>query len=131
MVPSIPFKHEQFYLVSIICLHLLKWIHLLQSNTKSFICSQLNGFKYHYVILTIRHESFVYGTLAGSINLDQYGHGRSSNQEELHFSQSSTTGASPSDCFVSYRTFIEGVLPFYRCAVGVFYRSNRLGYFCV
>ena len=37
----------------LICLHKVKWFQVLQSNTNSFIFTQLNGFKYSYLIQMI------------------------------------------------------------------------------
>ena len=37
----------------LICLHTVKWFEVLISNTNSFICSQLNGFKYCYLTLIV------------------------------------------------------------------------------
>ena len=36
------------------CLYTVKWFQVLLSNTDSFICTQLNGFKYYYITLTIQ-----------------------------------------------------------------------------
>ena len=48
-----------FYLVSIICLHSLKWFQILLSKVYSFICTQLNGFKHCYIILAIQLKQTV------------------------------------------------------------------------
>ena len=46
-------------------LHTVNWLQVLQSKTnnsiyyKSFVCTQLNGFKNCYVTVTIWHQSFV------------------------------------------------------------------------
>ena len=37
----------------LICLHTFKWFQLLPSNTNTFICAQLNGFKYHRLTLLV------------------------------------------------------------------------------
>ena len=36
-----------------ICLHTVKWFHVLLSDITSFIFPQLNGFKYCYLTLVI------------------------------------------------------------------------------
>ena len=46
----------------------------------------------------------------------------------LHIPQSSKTGTSSSDDFVSYPGHLFGVLPFCRDAVGVLYSPSRLGW---
>ena len=39
--------------LKLICLHTGKWFHVLLFNTISFICTQLNGFKYSNPTLII------------------------------------------------------------------------------
>ena len=61
--------------------------------------------------------------------LGQSGPGSDGNEKVLHIlKSSSTTGASLSDCLMAY--LVDGVLPFYRDAVGVLYSPSRLS-FCV
>ena len=64
-------------------------------------------------------------TLSDAIILGQNGPGSDGNEEVLCIPQ--ITGASPSDCFVSYGTLVGGVLPNNRDAVGEFYSPSRLG----
>ena len=70
-------------------------------------------------------------TVSGATTPSQSGHGSDRNKGVIRIPQSSSiTGASPSDCFVSYvicRTLFWGVLLLCRDAVGVFYSPNRLG----
>ena len=40
-------KKQFFNEPELICLHTVKWLQVLQSNTNSFIRTQLNGFKYY------------------------------------------------------------------------------------
>ena len=47
-------QNESFYLILIICLYIVEWFQVLQSNTNIFICVRLIGFKYCYVTLTIQ-----------------------------------------------------------------------------
>ena len=72
-------------------------------------------------------------TLSGATTPGQSGPGSNGNEGVLHIPQcSSITGASPSDCLVSYnRTLVWwwwwGVLLCYRDVVGVFYSPSWLG----
>ena len=72
-------------------------------------------------------------TLSVATTIGQSGSGSNGNEEVLHIPQSSRTGASLSDCLVSYpgHLLAGGILPFCRDAVGVFYSPSRLGYSCV
>ena len=67
--------------------------------------------------------------LSGTTTPGHSGPGSDGNEGVLHIPQSSSiTGASPSDCFVSYPGHtLEGVFPLRREAVGVFYSPSRLG----
>ena len=69
-------------------------------------------------------------TLSGATIPGQSEPGSDGNKGVLRIPQSSSiTGASPSDCLVSYLGHsLSGVLPLYREAVGVFYSPSRLGY---
>ena len=67
--------------------------------------------------------------LSGATTLGQCGPGSDGNKGVLHITQSSSiTGTSPSDCLMSYPGYPlwEGILPFSRGAVGVFYSLSRL-----
>ena len=69
-------------------------------------------------------------TLSGATTPGQSGPGSNGNEGVLCIPQiSSNTGASPSDCLVSYPGDLLGVgfLPLCREAVGVFYSSSWLG----
>ena len=70
-------------------------------------------------------------TLSGAIISGQSGYRSDGTEGVLHIPQStSITGASLSDCLVSYPGHTLGqVLPFCREAVGVFYSPSRLGHF--
>ena len=64
--------------------------------------------------------------LSGATILGQSGPGRNDNEGVLRIPQSpSITGASPSDCLVSYTGHSWGGA--YPTAVGVFYSPNQLG----
>ena len=66
-------------------------------------------------------------TLSGDTTPSQSGPGSDGNEGVLNIPQSSSiTGDSPSDCLVTFRTLVKGVLPLYREAVHVFYSPNRL-----
>ena len=70
-------------------------------------------------------------TLSGAMTLGQSGPASNGNVGVLHIPQSSCiTGASPSDCLVSYpgHSLEEWVLTLYKDAVGVFYSCSWLGY---
>ena len=56
--------------------------------------------------------------------------GSNGNEGVLNIPQSSRTGASPSDCLISYpgHLFRGGVLPLSRDAVSMFYSPSQLGY---
>ena len=81
------------------------------------ICKQVQLNGQRVLFLTIQHKSFVCTefktnssiwpkdrTLSSATTLGQSGSGSNSNSNEgvLHIPQSSKTGASPSDCFMSY-----------------------------
>ena len=73
-------------------------------------------------------------TLADATTMDQSGPGNSDIEGVLHIPQSSTTGASITDCFISYPgdSFTGGLgLPFLRETVGLFYSPSWLGYILV
>ena len=85
------------------------------SNTNSFIFTQLNGFKYYYVRLTIQFNSnllahrwsnssfqLIDWTLTCTTTLGQSGPRSNGNKMVLHILQSSKTRASSSDGLVSY-----------------------------
>ena len=63
------------------------------------------------------------GQISGATTPAQSGPGSEGNEVVLRISQnSSITRTSPSDCLMSYPGhLLEGVLPLYRDAVGVFY----------
>ena len=66
-------------------------------------------------------------TLSGATTPRQSKLGSDDNKEVLHIPQStSITGASPSDCLVSYPGhLLDGVvLPLYRDAIGIFYNPS-------
>ena len=69
-------------------------------------------------------------TLLGAMTPSQNGSESNSDKAVLHIPQSSSiTGASPSDCLVSYPGQFGGeVFPFCRGAVSVFYNSSRLSW---
>ena len=84
----------------------------------SFVCTQLNGSKYCHVSLTIQLN--ISHLLAHSLNVKQFylthresGLGSNINERVLYIPQSSRTGASLSDCLVSYPGHLlgGGVLP--------------------
>ena len=58
MVPNI---QTWIVLFSINYLFALKWFQILQSYINSFICTQLNGFKHHYLNIntSIQYYSFI------------------------------------------------------------------------
>ena len=59
--------------------------------------------------------------------MEQSEHGSDGNDGVHHIPlRSSITGASPSNCLVSYWTLVEEVLPLFRDAVGVFCSPSRL-----
>ena len=67
-------------------------------------------------------------TLSGTTILGQSGHGSDGNEGVPCILQSSSIiDASPSDCLVSSRTLIKGVLLLCRDSVNVFYSPSRLG----
>ena len=61
MVLSIPILHESFYFVLIFCLQKLKLLQVLLSEADSFICTQLNGFKYRNITFRIlfKYTAFI------------------------------------------------------------------------
>ena len=66
----------------------------------SFVCTQLNGFKYSkWLSISIWP---INGTLTGTITQGQSGPGNNGNESILCIFQSSGTRASPSDGFVTY-----------------------------
>ena len=75
--------------------------------------------------------SLVDRTLSDATTPGQSGPGSDGNEVVLRIPQSSSiTGASPSDCLVSYPGHLlgGGVLPLWRDAVSVFYSSSQKGY---
>ena len=64
-------------------------------------------------------------TLPGTTTPVQSGHRNNSNEGVLYFPESSKTGTSPSDCFVSYPG--NSLRESYSSAVGVFYSHSRQG----
>ena len=68
-------------------------------------------------------------TLSGATTPGQSGLGSCDNEGVLRIPKNSRiTGASPSDCLVSYLgLLLEGILPLCRDAIGVFYSSSWLG----
>ena len=69
----------------IICLHTLKWFQVLLSNTNSFICTQLNGFKYCYLTLIIQsNNSSIDGNLTGITTLGERETVSNVNERILH-----------------------------------------------
>ena len=69
-------------------------------------------------------------TLSGATTPGQSGPGYDGNEGVLHIPESSSiTGASLSDCLVSYLGHLFGeVLPLYRDGIGVFYSPKWLGW---
>ena len=69
------------------------------------------------------------GTLTGPNPLGQKGHGCNSNAEVDYISQSSRTGAPPSDHLILYlENSKNGDLPVCRDVVGVFWTPTQFGY---
>ena len=102
----------------LIFLHTVAWLQVFHSNTNNsiqcylFICTQLNGFKYCYVTLTIHFNSVIYqhivkwlnssiwpidGTLISTIILGHSWSGSNGNESAIYIPQNSRAGASPSD----------------------------------
>ena len=74
---------------------------------------------------------FIDRTLSGATTLGHSEPGSDGNERVLRIPQnSSITGASASDCSMSYpgHSLGEGILPLRTDAVGVFYSPSRLGY---
>ena len=125
------------------CLHTVKWFPVLLLNTNSFICTQLIGFNYCYVIQIILFNSYLIAqlnsfkyrkwlnssiwpideTLMVNITPSQSGLESNRNEGVLYIPQSSRTRASLSDSLVSYprHSLRGGGFPLCRDAVGVFY----------
>ena len=93
-------------------MHTVKWFQVLLSNTNNsfwyqpFVYPQLNDFKYSKWL----NNSIwpIDRTLTGTTTLGQSGLGSNGNEEVLHISQSSKTGASPSDGLISYPGHLLG-----------------------
>ena len=122
---SVAFLNE----LELICLHILKWFQVFLQNTinssqyYSFVCKQLNGFKYCNEVLIIQF-SISHGTLASTTIPVQNGRGSNGNQGVLRIAQSSRSGASPSNVLLSYPGYS---LLFCRDAVGVIYFPSCTG----
>ena len=105
------------------CWHTVKWFWVWQSKSNSSICAQLNGFKHCYIILIIQFNINVFFTQLNGFKYTKWlrtftgpivecrtrttTSGQSEpvsngNEEILHILQSSKTGASQSECLVSY-----------------------------
>ena len=80
-----------------------------------FVCTQINGFKCYYLTLTVLHATvkwFHYNKWLNSsiwlivrtltVTTTQSQSGAESNENEGVYSPNTRTGASPSDCLVSY-----------------------------
>ena len=101
--------------------HIIKWFQELLYNNHditSVICL-------HTVCsIWLRDRTLLGATVLGQSRL-----GSNGNKKVLHIPQISKAGAPLSDCFISYPGHsLEGVLPFGRNAVGVFYSSSQLDY---
>ena len=93
-------------------MHTVKWFQVLLSNTNSFICTQLKGFKYCFstliILFNITHPIKCLNssswpideTLTGTTTPGQSGPKSNSNEEVLQIPQSSRTEISPSDCLM-------------------------------
>ena len=95
---------------------MVKWFQVLQANTNSFICTQLNGFKYGKWLNSF--ISSIDATLTGTITRGQCEPGSCGNEGVLHILQKSGTGALPPDGLMSYP---EQSLSLYKDTVGVFF----------
>ena len=105
-------------------------------NQWSFVCTQLNGFKYCYLVLIVKfnihHLSYGFkssklvncsiwhidGTLIGATIPGQSGLGSNGYEGALHIPQNSRTGASSSYSLVSYTGHSSGggLTPLQRCS---------------
>ena len=105
MVSSIHIQHEQFYPALITLVDTLKWLQVPLSNTNSFICTQLNGFKHCYITITIKFNishlfvhswilnSFIWskdGTLTGTTTPCQSWSRSNGNEGVLHIPRTSS-----------------------------------------
>ena len=94
------------------CYYIIHFVDNILKWAWAFFCTQLNGFRYCYITVTIQHQSFVCTqfssiwsidrTLLGATTLGQSGPGSHSNEGVLHILQISKAGASPSDGLMSY-----------------------------
>ena len=107
-------------------MHIFKWYQIFLFNNSnfiqhySFICTQLNGSKYCFVIIClhsvkwfheqkmIKYSCLTLRNLTGSTTPGQSGPRSNSNEGGLHIPQSSMTGASLSDGLVSYPGLLLG-----------------------
>ena len=94
--------NKQFYLPAVICLNTVKW-----SNSSSWPID---------------------GTQSGTTTLGQSGPESNGNEGVFHIFQSSRTGASPWDSFVTYPRYLmrRGVLTICRDAVSVIYSPSQM-----
>ena len=109
---------------------------------QSFVYTQLNDqtvlfitIQFNLSLLSVyMSNSFIWSidrTLSGATTSGQSGPGSNGNEGVLHIHKSySITGASPSNCLMSYtgHSLVEGVLPLCRDAVSVFSSPSQLGY---
>ena len=108
----------------------------------SFVCALLDAFKYccltlvillnmngfNYSKLSNSYTGIIDETLTGITSLCQSEPGSNSNERVLHIFQKFKTGASPSDCFVSYPGYSLVRRFLFLCgdAVSVFYSPSWL-----
>ena len=90
---------------------------------ESFVCTQLNSFKYSKWLNSCIWP--IDGTLTSTTTPGLCGPGSNANKGVLHIPQSSRTAALPSDAIST--TLVGEVLPLCRDAVDVFYSSSQLG----
>ena len=105
---------------SIICLQTVKWSVL-------FLTIQFNASHLFAHSLSVEQFYLTHTILSGATTPGWSGPGSNGNEGALHIPQSSKTGASPSDCLMSYPGHLLGwvdVLLLSRDAVSVFYSSS-------
>ena len=96
-------------------MHTVKWLQILQSYTNSFICSELNAFRYCYISRRIQFNichllgkwlnnsiQLIDVTLTSTTTPGQSGPGSNNDEAVLYIPHSSRTEATASDGFVSY-----------------------------
>ena len=108
--------------ISIFCLHTVKWFQVLLFNANnsiqhhSFICTQLNGFKYRkWLSISVWSIGRI---LTSATTPGQSGPRSNINKGVLHIPQSYRAGTSPSDGLVSYLGHSLGgvLIPLQRCS---------------